>query len=77
MTHYAILLRDLATHGRTTYRELIDRHGEQGYTYGGFVAAVFRARKDGVIVATPKHARGVIVQATHCPCCGRKMKETK
>lgn len=69
MTHYAVLVQELETYGRTTYRELVERH--RGYTYAGFVAAAQHARRTGVITTMPREAHGYLVKAQHCPCCGR------
>lgn len=70
MTAYEVLMIELETHGRTTYRKLVERYGDQGYSYGSFVAAAKRARDEGYASGPQGHG-GAIVRAGVCPCCGR------
>lgn len=72
-THAQLLLDALRAHGRTSYHELLTRYADAGYTYSGFVVAVCRARKQGLIDGTPRTQGGAIVRAGCCPCCGREL----
>jgi hypothetical protein len=74
MTHRQVLLAELREHGRTTYRELMDRYGDRGYTYNGFLGAVWHARKRGAVRGPPPGRRNdPIVKVDCCPMCGRAL----
>jgi len=72
MTAYQILIHELATRGRVTYAELCQRHPE--YERNNYVAAVYKARKRGLVV-TEGRKGAVIVAIGACPCCGRTLNE--
>lgn len=71
--HYRALMEDLARNGgRTTYPRLL-AHYDEDYHYQGFCAAVYRARRRGVV---KKSKRGTIIEAVGvCPCCGRRFSQ--
>lgn len=76
MSHREVLLHELVQHGRTTYRELMEKYGDQGYTIDSFRAAVKVAADQGLIKGPGKgHHGGYIVKTgeSHCPCCGRAL----
>jgi hypothetical protein len=74
-SHYQVLLRELAEHGRTSYRELIQRYGQQGYTYNGFSAAVCNLRRRGIVAARQpgRYHADIVKTDAYCPCCGRRL----
>lgn len=73
MTAYQILLHELAAHGRVTYAELVTRHPE--YDQYNYVAAVYKARKRGLVVIEGRKG-AVIVAVGACPCCGQPLGST-
>lgn len=73
MTHRQILLDELAVHGRTTYHDLMQKYGQQGYTIDSFRAAVHWARQNGLVA--PVAPGRDIVRVDVCPCCGRKFQQ--
>jgi hypothetical protein len=76
MTHRQVLLHELAQHGRVTYRELMDRYEDRGYTIDSFRAAVKAAADRGLVKGPGKgHHGGYIVRMDTgvCPCCGRQL----
>lgn len=72
MSHYQVLMQELAQHGRVTYRELVERYGARGYNYNGFIVAARKARLRGEVIG-PRTNGGSIALAGVCPCCGRKL----
>jgi hypothetical protein len=69
MSHLAVIIREIAARGATTYAKLLRKYEAHGYNYEGFTAAVHRGRKLGVL---SKHGT-VITAAGDCPMCGRKL----
>lgn len=72
MTHRQIILDELARHGRTTYRELLEVYAPRGYTKAGFASAVRRLKGK---VEGPGKQGGYIVKIGYCRCCGQAIRE--
>lgn len=71
LTHYQVLIRELARYGRVTYGQLVRRWPD--HNYDGFTQAAFRARQEGI--ATGPHGKnGPIEPCGVCPCCGRELR---
>lgn len=65
-------------HGRVTYKDLIQRWGDRGYTIDSFRAAVKYAADQGLVKGPGKgHHGGYIVKVgeSYCPCCGQVLKQ--
>lgn len=75
MTHTQAILRELALHGHTTYYDLMRQYEDEGYTYAGFVAAVQRLIRKGLVEPRKPRERKPITIAGCCPCCGRALEE--
>lgn len=70
MTAFTILIHELARHGQVTYAQLLRRH--PSWRFGNFAAAVYKARKRGIV--KKERGRGTpIVVCGECPCCGRPL----
>lgn len=74
MTHTQILLRELSLHRSTTYRELMQKYGDQGYTYDGFVCAVRQLIRKGLVEPRKPRERKPITITGCCPYCGRTLE---
>lgn len=67
---FAILLRELAAHGRVTYADLMQRHPQ--FDRDNFASAVHKARRLGIALDDPGKGKPIVAAGT-CPCCGRKL----
>lgn len=76
MTHRQVLMHELAQHGRVTYRELMQKWGDKGYTVESFRAAVKYAADQGLVTGPGKGNYGGYIVKTgerYCVCCGRAL----
>lgn len=69
---YAVLIRELAQHGRTTYPQLLRRHPQ--FNRDNFAAAVHKARKNGIALDDPGKGKPIVAVGA-CPCCGRSLRK--
>lgn len=67
---YAILIRELAAHGRVTYQQLMRRHPQ--FNRDNFAAAVHKARRLGIALDDGGKGKP-IVAVGDCPCCGQRL----
>jgi hypothetical protein len=76
VTHYELLLQELALSGRVTYSSLAEKYAARGYTRNGFRVAAFRAQRQGKLGdVVAGSTRGSLVRRGYCPCCGRALRE--
>jgi hypothetical protein len=74
LTAYEVLLRELIAHGAVTYKQLVHRYGDRGYTYNQFTAAAHKLRQDGLALPVHLSHRHVVkAPGAQCPCCGRAL----
>lgn len=74
-SHFAALMHELAAHGETTYDALLARYDDpMQYSYDGFVHAVHKARRLGLV---RREGRSTIIASGCCPTCGRALGEER